>query len=231
MKLYGMEKLSLVDFDGKVASTVFTGACNFKCGFCHNSPLVTGLHTLEAMDEEQVLTYFKTRKNILEGVCISGGEPTLNHDLPAFAEKVKKLGLAVKIDTNGTNPDMIKILYENGLADYFAMDIKNSPDSYSEIIGIDGYDVTSVKKSVKYLMNNVPNYEFRTTLIKEYHTEENVKRIGEWIKGAKKYALQKFRESENCISLGLNGIDILTAKAFVEILYKYVPNTILRGYD
>lgn len=232
MKLYGMEKLSLVDYDGKVAATVFTGACNFKCGFCHNGPLVTGLSTLEPLDEERVLSYLKERKNILEGVCVSGGEPTLNRDLPAFAEKIKNLGLDVKLDTNGSNPDMIRTLHENGLVDYFAMDIKNSPESYPEIIGIDGYDISAVKKSVEYFLSGSADYEFRTTLIKEYHKEDNVRRIGEWIKGAKKYALQKFRESETCISAGLNGIDLDTAKRFAEILKRnFVPDTLLRGYD
>lgn len=231
MKLFGMEKLSLVDYDGHVAATVFTGACNFKCGFCHNSPLVTGLNTLAPIDEEDVLSYFSARKNILEGVCISGGEPTLNKDLPAFAEKIKKLGLSVKIDTNGTNPEMIKTLNENGLADYFAMDIKNSPDNYSDIIGIKDYDISSVKKSVEYFLSGKADYEFRTTLIKEYHDQESIIKIGKWIKNANKYFLQKFRESENCISFGLNGVEDRTAKKYVELLKEYIPNTRLRGYD
>ena len=231
MQLFGMEKLSLVDYDGLVASTIFTGACNFKCGFCHNSPLVTGLSSLAPMSENTVLDYFRTRKNILEGVCISGGEPTLNKDLPEFVEKIKKLGLKVKIDTNGTNPDMIKLLYENGLADYFAMDVKNSPDAYSEIIGVKNFDITPVNKSVEYLMANVPDYEFRTTLIGKYHKEENILGIANWIKGAKKYFLQKFRESENCIIGGLDGVDKQTAERYISILRSYIPNTNLRGYD
>ena len=231
MELFGMEKLSLVDYDGFVAATVFTGACNFRCGYCHNIPLVTGLNTLAPMDENAVLDYLNARKKILEGVCISGGEPTLNKDLPEFAEKIKKLGLSVKIDTNGTNPDMIKTLHENGLADYFAVDIKNSPDAYSEIIGVNNFDLAPVKKSVEYLMNKVPNYEFRTTLIANYHKEENIYGIADWIKGANKYFLQKFRESENCISSGLNGVDKATAQNYVNILKSYIPNTNLRGYD
>lgn len=231
MELFGMEKLSLVDYDGKVAATLFTGACNFRCGFCHNSPLVTCLNTLSPLNEAEVMDYLIARKKILEGVCISGGEPTLNKDLPKFAEKIKKIGYSVKIDTNGTNPEMIKTLHENGLADYFAMDVKNSPDAYSEIIGVKNFDVTPVSKSIEYLITNVPDYEFRTTLISKYHKEENVLSIGKWINGAKKYCLQKFRASENCISQGLDGVDKPTAERYVNLLKAYVQNTNLRGYD
>ena len=231
MEIFGLEKLSLVDYDGFVSATVFTGTCNFKCGFCHNSPLVLGAHELEQIPEEDVLSYLEKRKGILEGVCVSGGEPTLQKDLPAFLEKLKKIGYSVKLDTNGTNPDLVKTLNENGLCDYFAMDIKNDRENYASIIGFDKYDTKKVEKTVEYFLSGKADYEFRTTLIKEYHKKDNIVKIGEWIKGAKKYFLQKFKASESCITLGLNEIDTDTAKEYQTPLSKYINNVALRGYD
>ncbi len=230
MEIYGIEKLSLVDYDGKIATTLFTGSCNFRCGFCHNSALVTGVSNLQPNDLDEVFDYLKKRTSLLEGVCITGGEPTLQKDLPEFCARIKELGYSVKIDTNGTNPEMIKTLNENCLADYFAMDIKNDLDNYSEIIGVKNFDTKNVEKSVEYFLSGKANYEFRTTLIKEYHSEENVRKIGEWIKGANKYLLQKFKPGENCISNNLSGIDEETANSYLEILKKYVNQVGLRGY-
>lgn len=230
MELFGLEKLSLVDYDGKVAATVFTGACNFKCGFCHNGPLVVGVNNLQSMSEEDVLSYLNTRKGILDGVCITGGEPTLHKDLPLFIEKIKKIGLSVKVDTNGTNPEMIKTLYENGLADYFAMDIKNDKESYAETIGFKEYDTAKIEKSVEYFLSGNADYEFRTTLINEYHRAENMKNIALWIKGAKKYFLQKYKEVETCLTHDLSGVPEETAKEFIEIIKPYIPSVKLRGY-
>ncbi len=230
MQLFGLEKLSLVDFDGKVAATVFTGACNFRCGFCHNGPLVTSVSDLPVFSEEDILAYIKKRQCILDGVCITGGEPTLNKDLPNFCEKLKNLGVAVKVDTNGTNPQMVKTLAEGGLADYFAVDIKNDKANYARIIGFDSYDTTNVEKTVDYLLRGKVGYEFRTTLIKEYHGKKNIKAIAEWIKGAEKYFLQKFKLTDTCLTQTLNGLDEATAKEFIEILLPYIPNAKLRGY-
>lgn len=230
MEILGLEKLSLVDYDGKVACTVFTGACNFNCGFCHNSPLVKDYKDLPVIKTEEVLNYLNKRKGIIEGVCVSGGEPTLQKDLPLFLEKIKNIGLSVKVDTNGTNPKMIKLLVNNGLADYFAMDIKNNKEDYAEIIGVKGFNTKNVEESVEYFLTNKVDFEFRTTLIKEYHSEENVKKIGAWIKGTKKYFLQKFKASENCICQNLNGIEEEKAKEFIEILKNYNINAKLRGY-
>lgn len=231
MRIYGMEKLSLVDYDGKVACTLFTGSCNFRCGFCHNSPLVLDYQILPVLEEEEIFAYLKKRKGILEGVCISGGEPTLEKDLACFIEKVKDLGYSVKLDSNGTNPEVIKSLFENGLIDYLAMDIKNDKEHYASIIGFDKFDTKKVEKTVDFLLNNNFPYEFRTTLIKEFHTKENVKLIGEWIKGANKYFLQKFKDSDSCIKSGLSPIDDKTVLEFKDILTKYVQNTFTRGYN
>lgn len=231
MKIFGMEKMSLVDYDSKVAATLFTGSCNFKCGFCHNSALVLDYSTLPYYSEQEIFSYLEKRKGILDGVCVSGGEPTLAPDLPDFIEKIKKLGYSVKLDTNGTNPDMVKYLFENGLCDYFAMDIKNNREDYSSIIGFDKFDTRKVEKTVEFFLSGKADYEFRTTLIKEYHKTDNVIKISEWIKGAKKYFLQKFRLSDTCIAKNLTDVDTNTAKEFAKIIKTNIPNTFLRGYD
>ena len=230
MKIYGLEKLSLVDFDGKVASTIFTGSCNFRCPFCHNGPLVVDLNNQQVIEEEEIFSYLTKRKGIIEGVCISGGEPTLSEGLLEFAKKLKDMGLAVKLDTNGTNPEMIESLAKEHLVDHFAMDIKNDIDSYSEIIGLKNYDTKNVEKSVEFFLSNNYSYEFRTTLIKEFHTKNNILNIGKWIKGAKKYFLQKFKQSENCLCAFLNEVDEKTATEYQQILKEYVKDTSLRGY-
>lgn len=230
MQIFGMEKLSLVDYDGKVCCTLFTAGCNFKCGFCHNGPLVIGVDKLSPLNEDEVLSYIESRKKLLDAVCVSGGEPTLYPDLPKFLEKIKKFGLDIKLDTNGTNPQMIKTLKDNALIDYFAMDIKNDKENYGKIIGTYGYDTKKIEKSVDFLISTNQNYEFRTTLIKEFHSLDNMIAIGKWIKGAIKYRLQQFKETEGCIDKGLSAIDENTAKSFVSALKEFVPNTELRGY-
>ena len=230
MKIYGIEKLSLVDYDGKVASTVFTATCNFKCPFCQNSPLVVGVKDLTTIPENEILDYFAKRKGVLDGVCITGGDPTLQKDLPGFCAKIKNLGLSVKVDTNGTNPKMVKYLFENNLCDYFAMDIKNAKENYAKIIGFESFDTKDVEKTVEYLMTSGVEYEFRTTLVKEFHDKTDMENIGKWIKGAKNYALQKFKDTGSCIRSGLHEVDIDTAKDFLEIVKKYLPSAKLRGY-
>lgn len=230
MQFFGMEKLSLVDYDGKVAATVFTGSCNFRCGFCHNSPLVLSVKDLPLLPEEEILSYLQKRAGLLEGLCISGGEPTLNKDLPLFIEKVKSLGYSVKLDTNGTNPEMVKFLHNSGLCDYFAMDIKNDLENYAEIIGFNKFDTKKIEETVDYFLSNKVDYEFRTTLIKEFHHEENILSIGKWLKGANKYFLQKFKNSESCIQSHLSAVEDKIAIKYVELLKEYIPSTHLRGY-
>ena len=226
-----MEKLSLVDYDGKVSATLFTASCNFRCGFCHNSDLVVMANALTPIDNDEIFAYLKKRAGILDGVCISGGEPTMQNDLPQFIEKIKNLGYSVKLDTNGTNPDMVKSLKENGLIDYFAIDIKNCKDKYSEIIGINNFNTEKVEKTVDYLISQCENYEFRTTLISQYHGKEEMKKIAEWIKGANKYCLQQFKENEHCINAkNLSAVPKEVANEFLEIVSPFVKKAILRGY-
>ena len=225
-----MEKLSLVDYDGKIATTLFTGSCNFKCGFCHNSPLVLDYKSLPEYSMEEVFSYLTKRKGVIEGVCISGGEPTLQKDLPDFCQKIKALGYPIKLDTNGTNPKMVELLAKEGLVDYFAMDIKNNLEDYASIIGFDKFDTKNIETSVEFFLNGGAPYEFRTTLIKEFHKEENIVKIGQWIKGANKYFLQKFKDSDSCIQSHLSAVDDSQVAKFKEILQKTIPNTYLRGY-
>ena len=232
MKFLGMEKMSLVDYDGFVATTVFTGGCNFKCPFCHNALLVSGYESLPTIDQKEIFDYLEKRKGIIDGVCITGGEPTLYSDLPLFMEKVKNLGYKVKLDTNGTNPDLVKLVNENGLCDYFAMDIKNDKKNYAKIIGFDTFDTKKIEKTVEYFLTSNADYEFRTTLIKQFHSMDNIHGIAEWIKGAKKYFLQKFKAGDNCLNAdGLEPVDNHTTKEYLELLKKYIPFVATRGYD
>ncbi len=230
MEILGLEKMSIVDYDGKVSATIFTGGCNFRCPFCHNSALVLDYKKIETIPEQELLSFLEKRKNLLDGVCITGGEPTLHKDLPFLCEKIKKLGYAVKLDTNGTNPNMVKELNESGLIDYFAMDIKNNKQDYAGIIGLESFDTSKVEETASYFLSGKADYEFRTTLINEFHKEENIVKIGEWIKGANKYFLQKFKSGDNCISQNLTPVNDETALRYRNILCKVVPKTFLRGY-
>ncbi|MBE5736143.1 MAG: anaerobic ribonucleoside-triphosphate reductase activating protein [Clostridiales bacterium] len=226
MKISGIQKVTLVDYPGKVATTLFTAGCNFRCPFCHNAGLVEMSDS--DINIEEILSYFDKRKGVITAVCVSGGEPTLHHDLPDFISKLKAKGLLVKLDTNGTNLPMLKHLVDNNLIDYIAMDIKNSPDKYPLTSGSNTFD--NLDEVVEYIMSCGVDYEFRTTLVDQHHTRQDMESIGQLIRGAKKYYLQKFEDSGNCLSDNLQAINHDTAQEFVAILRKYIPNTQLRGY-
>lgn len=227
MKISGLQKLSLVDFDGHISATIFTAGCNFLCPFCHNSGLVYNLE--ENIEESDVIEYLNKRKNMLDSVCISGGEPTLNKDLPQFISNIKNLGYKVKLDTNGTNLEMIQYLVENKLVDYIAMDIKNSIDKY-QITTNCTVDTNKIRSTIKYIMNSNIDYEFRTTLVQEYHDLEDIKKIGKLIHKANKYFLQHFVDNGNCIGDNLHAVNKETAEIYLKEIKKYVPNSNLRGY-
>lgn len=229
MKIYGLEKLSMVDFDGHLCATVFTAGCNFRCPFCHNADLVNGTN-LSEISEEKFFTYLKKRKGMLDSVCVSGGEPTLQKDLPEFIKKIKDLGFLVKLDTNGTNPKMLKELVENNLVDYVAMDIKNSRESYLKTAGKGNFDLNKIDESISYLKTGVVPYEFRTTLISGHHTENEIKKMGSWISGASKLYLQHFVDSGNCIEGGMSEVTKEQAEKFKTILEKTIREVHLRGY-
>lgn len=224
----GFEKMSLLDYEGKITCTLFLNGCNFRCPWCHNSSLIN--FEGEKLNLSEFFSYLGKRKNILEAVCISGGEPTLNPNLKDIIINIKKLGYLVKLDTNGTNPDIIKDLLNNNLINYVAMDIKNDELNYPITIGLEKINFNNIKESINIIMNSNIDYEFRTTLVKELHTEESIKNIKELIKGANKYYLQKFILRETCLNQSLTEIDINTANHYKTILSESIKNVYLRGY-
>lgn len=231
MRIHGFNKTTLLDYPKHLAATIFLGGCNMRCPFCHNASLVQNIASTPTIPEEEVLSYLAKRKNILEGVCITGGEPTLYEELPTFISKIKSLGLKVKLDTNGTNPKMIKALVENKLIDYIAMDIKNAPDKYKETAGVSSIDLEAVMESVAFLLSNPIEFEFRTTVVKELHDLEDIISIGKWIAGAKAYYLQAYLDSGDILSPGLSGHTKETLIDYVSILSQYVDHVALRGVD
>lgn len=224
----GMEKLSVVDFDNKVSCTLFTNGCNFKCPFCHNSSLV--LSKVPPLDFHVILDYLKTRKNIIDAVVITGGEPTLLDGLKEKIIEIKKLGFLIKLDTNGTNPACLQELINEKLIDYVAMDIKNGPTNYAKTIGLTSYDLTNIKKSIDILKKGTIDYEFRTTLVKEFHSQSDMKEIRNLILGSKKYYLQQFINRDECICHTLHEVDKKTAEEYLKIIGDAVSYVALRGY-
>lgn len=229
MNVQGLQKLTLLDFPGRTACTVFTSGCNFRCPFCHNASLVVEIPKNAAMTETEFFDFLKKRKGTLDGVCISGGEPLLQPDIEAFVRKIKELGFAVKLDTNGSFPDRLISLIESGLPDYVAMDIKNSPESYAFTAGVDVLDMEKIKQSVSYLKEGHIPYEFRTTVVKHYHTRESMAAIGEWIQGQGRYFLQNFVDSGDLIGKKTRGCTQEEMREFLRIVQEYVPNAALRG--
>ena len=230
LKLGGIQKLTLLDFPGKVACTLFTAGCNMKCPFCHNRDLVYIPENFNYFDPEEILEFLKKRQGILDGVAITGGEPLLQAGLLDFIEKIKEFGLQVKIDTNGSHPDKLKEAVESGLVDYVAMDVKNCFEKYPETIGQSTADfkINQIRKSIKYLLSDVVDYEFRTTVVREFHTKEDLLALARQIKGAKRYYLQSFVDSGRCIQQGLTAYSKEELEEFTESIRKIIPNTELR---
>lgn len=231
MHIQGLQKLTLLDYPGRVACTVFTAGCNFRCPFCHNASLVTHVDPENDIPEEEVFAFLKKRKGILDGVCVTGGEPLLAQDLEQFLRKIKDLGYLVKLDTNGSNAARLKYLAGQGLLDYVAMDIKNSPEKYGMTAGIEGYSMENVKESASFLIQgNIP-YEFRTTVVREFHKREDFEEIGRWLSGAEHYYLQRFVDSGDLISPGLRAYTKEIMEQALEIVKKYIPSAELRGME
>ena len=231
MIICGMEKFSMVDYDGYIACTVFTKGCNFLCPFCHNSSLVTG----EAVEipEEEVFDYLTKRKGLVDAVCITGGEPTLQRGLKEFILKVRALGYRVKMDTNGTNPGILRELLIEGLLDYVAMDIKTDFEHYEDVTGTSNPAlIERVKESVGILKEFAPDYEFRTTAIAEYHSEANYTAIADIVRGAKRFFVQKFKDGENNLTQGiLHELPKEEAEKFLAVVKKACVTQVgLRGY-
>ncbi len=229
VRFYGLQKLTLLDYPGMMAATVFTGGCNFRCPFCHNRSLVFLNENNGEISSDDILSYLKTRSKILDGVCISGGEPLLHKGIGNFIRQVKDLGLKVKLDTNGSNFEAMKKLIEERLIDYVAMDIKNHPKKYSETIGLETFDLKAIEKSKNYLLEDHVDYEFRTTVVKEFHTVSDFEKIGRWIEGAKNYYLQNFEDHGSCIQQGLSEVDLETLEKMKQAVSAYVKHVEIRG--
>lgn len=228
MVICGIQKLTLLDYPGKVACTIFTGGCNFRCPFCHNADLVTGKPEVTVTGEE-IFQFLRKRQGLLDGVCISGGEPLLQPDLEDFIRGVRSLGYSVKLDTNGSMPDKLESLAEKGLLDYVAMDLKNAPEHYGRTIGAETYDVGNIDRSIRFLMGGEIPYEFRTTVVREFHQKADFEEMGRWIEGADQYFLQQFMDSGHVIAPGLHAYDEKILFQALEIVKKYVKTAQIRG--
>ena len=228
MKIAGMQKLSLVDYPEKMCCTLFTSGCNFRCPFCHNAGLVVR-PAEEILTNDEVFDYLKKRKGMLQAVTISGGEPTLQKGLKEFVQQVKDLGYLVKLDTNGTNPALLVELVESGLVDYVAMDIKNSKQKYALTCGLDSMDLAPIEQSVDFLLSGKVPYEFRTTVVKDFHNANDFEDIAKWIGKAQNYYLQQFVNSGDLVQDGLHGYDANEMQQLVAHLQKFMPNAKLRG--
>ncbi|MBQ7383729.1 MAG: anaerobic ribonucleoside-triphosphate reductase activating protein [Clostridia bacterium] len=228
MVIKGLQKTTLLDFPEKVACTVFTGGCNFRCPFCHNASLVISPDFSDIIPEDEFFSFLNKRKGILDGVCITGGEPLLQRDIADFMKKIRDMGFAVKLDTNGAFPDRLKAILDEGLVDYVAMDIKNSQEKYSETCGIQ-IDLSKISESISLLMNgNIP-FEFRTTVVKELHTPQDIESIAKWISGARRYFLQSFTDSGDILASGLSAYSPEEMKQILASARKYLPSSELRG--
>ena len=230
MTIMGLQKLTLLDYPGKLACTVFTGGCNFRCPFCHNSSLVVRAGEVDEIPMESFLSYISKRKGLLDGVAITGGEPLLNPDIDELMRKIRAEGLLIKLDTNGAYPDRLEALLDEGLVDYVAMDIKNTKEKYALTAGLDeSFDISTIERSIDVIMKKAPDYEFRTTVVRELHTPEDLVAISEWITDAKNYFLQKYVDSGDILA---EGFSAYSDGEMLDILGKVrekMPHTILRG--
>lgn len=229
MEIGGFMKMTLLDFPGRVAATVFCGGCNFLCPFCHNAFLVTEREKSENFETEEILNFLSKRKGLLDGVCITGGEPLLQPDLEDFIRKIKDMGFLVKLDTNGFLTKKLQHLVNEGIIDYVAMDVKNSLEKYPLTTGIDNLNTQNIKESIDFLLEGRVDYEFRTTVAAELHSVEDIKAIGELIKGAKRYFLQNFEDSGHLIGKGLSPVTPENLVKMQQIATDFVSNSQIRG--
>lgn len=229
MVICGIQKLSMVDFPGKLAATVFTGGCNLRCPFCHNALLVTRLSETPRLPQEEILNFLKGRKGLLEGVVLSGGEPLMQKGASDFLEEVKQMGFAVKLDTNGCYPEALEKILLRGAVDYVAMDIKNCPERYGETVGLSGFDLGPVEESIRLIRESGIDYEFRTTCVKNFHGAQEIAAIGSWLQGSRRYFLQNFVDSGNLIGSGITGLSEEEMRHFAEIAKPFFGSVNVRG--
>lgn len=231
MKITGIQKLTLLDYPGTVACTVFTAGCNFRCPFCHNAMLVLPERIEENyLTDDEVFDFLKKRRGVLDGVAVTGGEPLLQAGMAEFLGRVKALGYKIKLDTNGSNPGLLREIVENKLVDRVAMDIKNSPARYAQTIGLEAFDISQVERSKELLLEGQVDYEFRTTVVKGLHTAEDMLDAARWIAGAKEYYLQQFKDSGDLVfPQGLEAYSEKEMYALADAVREIVPTVQVRG--
>ncbi|MBE6813615.1 MAG: anaerobic ribonucleoside-triphosphate reductase activating protein [Ruminococcaceae bacterium] len=231
MIIQGLQKLTLLDFPGHTACTVFTPGCNFRCPFCHNASLVTHIDADPVCTEEEFFSFLKKRQGLLDGVAVTGGEPLLQKDIVPFLEKVRALGFAVKLDTNGSRPDVLKAIVRAGLVDYVAMDVKNTKEKYPLTAGIDGTLLDAVEESIDFLLTNAVDYEFRTTLVKNFHTKEDIVSMSHRLQGAKRWFLQFFKDSGDLIDGSCIGFTPAEMREMLDSARFAAPFAEIRGVE
>lgn len=228
MIIKGFQKLTLLDYPGRTACTVFTGGCNYKCPFCHNALLVTQQND-DFFSEAEIFQHLEKRKSVIDGVAITGGEPLLQKDIELFLYEIKERGFDVKLDTNGSFPEKLKDIIEIGLVDYVAMDIKNCPEKYGETVGVENFDIAPVIESMEILKNGGVDYEFRTTVTENFHTVEDIEALAKWVNYAPHYFLQNFVDSGNLIDSSCKGVSRDTMREMLKVAQKHIPHAELRG--
>lgn len=226
--IQGLQKMTLLDWPGKVACTVFLGGCDLRCPFCHNSELLDGNLPAE-LTQEELLSLLRKRQGLLDGVCVTGGEPLLRPDLAGLLEDIKTLGYPVKLDTNGTHPDALAGLWERGMVDYVAMDVKNSPERYGETAGVPDLDLGPIRESVAWLLAGHVDYEFRTTAVRQFHDAGAFRAIGAWIQGARRYYIQNFVDRDTVAYGGLSGFEKQELEGFADLVRPFVNTVELRS--
>ncbi len=230
MQINGLQKMTLLDYPGHVACTVFLGGCDFRCPFCHNYELACG-KVSPIMEGHEFFEFLNIRRGLLDAVAITGGEPCLHHDLPEFIGKIRELGFAVKLDTNGAHPGLLRQILENNLADYVAMDIKSGTTGYARAAGLKEIDIRPIQESASLLMDGLADYEFRTTVVDELHSEEDFEEIGQWIEGAERYYLQAFTDRDSVPFAGFHAPSQERMRTYAELVRRFVPETHIRGMD
>lgn len=230
MYIHGLQKLTLLDFPGTVACTVFLAGCNMRCPYCHNSELIADPPE-PVCDDRELLSFLSGRRSLLDGVCVTGGEPLIHPGIEDLLSSIRELGYRIKVDTNGTRPDVLSRILEKGLADYVAMDIKNSPDRYPVTVGREDFDLSPVRESVRILLEDRVDYEFRTTVLEQLHDERSFEDIALWIDGAKRYFLQPFTDRDTVRYAGLTAPDKEKLLAYAEIVRSHAGSVDIRGIE
>ena len=228
MKICGLQKMTLLDYPGQVACTVFLGGCDMRCPFCHNAEILDP-SAPSATEEEELLAFLQSRKGMLDGVVITGGEPLMHEELPSLLQKIRGMGFLIKVDTNGNHPEMLRDILNGGLADYVAMDIKNSPERYGATVGLPAFRTGRIEQSIRILLEGSVPCEFRTTVVRPLHDASSFAAIGPWIRGAERYYLQPFTDRNTVPFSGLETPSGEELEHYVKMVEPYVKKAAIRG--